>query len=517
MNQHEAPAPAGRALDLRLVESVALTATGKVVVQLVTWAGFLVVARILSPSDYGIIGMTTLYLGLVGVLTEFGIGAAIVNLRGLTAAQARQANSVSLLLGLAGFATSCAVAVPLSHFFRAAELRLVLPVMSLTCVLAAFRTVPLAILQRQLRFGVISALDAVQALIQAAVTIGAAAAGAGYWALVLGALAGHVTPAVAALVIYPVGFARPSLPELRQLLSFSTAAFGGSVSWYAYSNSDFAVAGRYLGKTALGAYSFAWTLATLPGDKMAQMLMRVMPAFFSAQQADLAANRRYLYIVSECLSMVVLPAAAAIAVLGGDFLHVAFGHKWDGALQPLMLLAIYAAMSAITIPLPQVLNALNMPRRSMRNGLLKLAVFPPAFYYSSRWGAEGIAATWLLLYPILTVPLYRDTLRALRMRLGDYARALWPGLTAAAAVLFAGGLLDLLLPSNVSPVARLGLGVALAGAAVVVTYGVAFRKRSRSYLNMVTEWARHRERQPRPDVSLADDEAGVGPAGVVLP
>lgn len=240
-------------------------------------------------------------------------------------------------------------------------------------------------------------------------------------------------------------------------------------------NADFVIAGRLLGKSALGAYSFAWTLATLPGEKMVQLLMRVMPAFFSAQEGDLAGNRRYLFVVTECLAMVTFPAAAAIAVLGGDFLHLAFGHKWDAALSPLIMLSVYAAMSAVTIPLPQVLNALGLPRKSMLNGLLKLAVFPPAFYFSSRWGAEGIAATWLVLYPLLSVPLYRATLRALDMRVAAYGRAFGPGLAAAAGFVAMSAIRGVVVPSHELPAARLALGAVLGGAAVPMVYFVAYR------------------------------------------
>jgi len=108
-----------RALDRSLLNGIAWTSGAKWASQLLTWASTLVVARLLSPEDYGLVGMASIYLGVITLLSEFGLGSAVVTLRELSEEQVAQINSVSLLFGLASFALSCAAAVPLGHFFHA--------------------------------------------------------------------------------------------------------------------------------------------------------------------------------------------------------------------------------------------------------------------------------------------------------------------------------------------------------------------------------------------------------------
>src|SRR5688572_3457154 len=110
------------ALDRALVHGIAWTGTLKWGSQLVAWLATLVVARTLTPTDYGLFAMASMFLGLVAVLSEFGIGTAVVTLRDLADEELAQINSLAILFGLAAFAISSAAAVPLARFFAAPEL-----------------------------------------------------------------------------------------------------------------------------------------------------------------------------------------------------------------------------------------------------------------------------------------------------------------------------------------------------------------------------------------------------------
>ena len=89
---------------------------------------------------------------------------------------------------------------------------------------------------------------------------------------------------------------------MRYPLHFGTHMLLSSVAWYIYSNSDFLAAGRMLGQSALGAYTFAWTLASAPVDKTAKLVNRVMPSFFAAAHKETAALRIYLLTLAEVVS-----------------------------------------------------------------------------------------------------------------------------------------------------------------------------------------------------------------------
>src|SRR5438132_2025682 len=283
-----------RALDRSLLRGVAWTAAAKWASQALSWVSWLIVARLLSPEDYGLVGMAAIYLGLITLLSEFGLGAAVLAVRELGVEQLNQLNGLAVLLGLASLLASCIVAIPLGRFFHAPQLPLVVVAMSTTFVITSFKTVPLALLQRDLRFKTLAFIDLSQALVLAISMVGFAVAGFRYWTLVCGGLLSALISTGSVLRLRRVPFGWPRRKSLKPAITLSSNVLVSRLCWYTSSNADFLVAGRILGKAALGFYNVAWTLASIPVDKVAALVGQVTPAFFSAVQTDHPAMRRYV-------------------------------------------------------------------------------------------------------------------------------------------------------------------------------------------------------------------------------
>ncbi len=474
-----------RSLDKSLAGGIAWTAGVKWSSQLLSWASTLVVARLLTPSDFGLLGMAVVYLGLVTVLSEFGLGTAVITLRDLNDEQVAQINSVSVLFGLVGLALSCAVAVPLGKFFRAPQLPLVVVVMSATFVITAFRTVPYSLLQKEMRFKVLAIMDGLQAVAQALSTVMFALLGLRYWSLVLGGLSAATVSTAMPLAWRPHGFAWPRLGSIRHALTFSWHIIVTRVSWYGYSNADFLVAGRVLGEAPLGAYTFAWNLASLPAEKVTTIVTGITPAFFSAVQSEQAALRRYLRTLTEGLTLITFPATFGLALVAKEFVHLALGKKWEGVIVPLELLALYASLRSIVTLLPQVLAVVGETRFVMRVTLVALLVLPTAFYVGSRWGTVGIASGWVIVYPFFTLLLYGRVFRKIDMSVGGYFRALWPAFNASVLMAACVGILKWTLPSGWPLYFRFGLEVLGGGAAYILTLFVLHRERLRAFFRLI--------------------------------
>src|SRR5208282_5331327 len=153
------------------------------------------------------------------------------------------------------------------------------------------------------------------------------------------------------------------------------------------------VAGRVLGRDPLGAYTVAWNLASASIEKVTDLIGRVIPTFISEAKKDAGSLRRYLRDLTEGISLITFPATLGLALVSRDFILLALGTKWAGAVVPLQLLALYASIRSITILLAPVMNAVDV-RWGARYGLLFVVVFPTAFYVGSRWGTVGIASAW---------------------------------------------------------------------------------------------------------------------------
>jgi PST family polysaccharide transporter len=253
-----------------------------------------------------------------------------------------------------------------------------------------------------------------------------------------------------------------------------------NLSWYGYSNADFLVAGRVLGQAALGAYTLAWSLATIPLEKVTAIVTNVSYAYFSAAQNDSAALRRYLRILTEGVSIVTFPATLGLGLVAGDFVHLVLG-----AIAPLEILAFYASFRCIVALLPSILNVAGESRFVMRTTQAALILMPIAFYVGSRWGPAGIAFGWVVAYPVLVVGLYRRTFRRIDMPWRDYLGAIRPALISSLIMVAVVDILKRTLVSSAPLSVRFSLEVLAGGAAYVLTLTVFHRDRFFVFWNFV--------------------------------
>ncbi len=417
-------------IDRSLVRGVAWMGLIKWSGQIVAWLSTMVVLRLLSPYDYGLVGMATLYLGFLTAVSEFGIGAAIVTLRTLPDEHIRQINTVSVIFGSVGYLLSCALAKPIGAFFHRRELPLVIVVLSTTFVIASFRSVPWALLQRDMRFKRVAAFEGVQVVVLAIASVAFAALGLRYWTLVIASVLSSLITTGFALTLHRVAFARPKWGELRRALSFSREVIVQRIAWYTYSNADFFVAGRVLGVEPLGAYEAGWTLANTPIDKIGTLVLQVTPSILSAVQSDRTAVARYVLALTEGIAVVLFPLLIGLAIVAPEFVPLAIGPQWRAMILPLQLLSVYSCFRCILPLLAQVLMITGDEKFASHNMILGALIMPVAFYAGSKLGGvTGIALAWVLVHPLLAFRLCRRALGRLGIGAIPFMRSLWPAVS----------------------------------------------------------------------------------------
>ncbi len=242
-------------------------------------------------------------------------------------------------------------------------------------------------------------------------------------------------------------------------------------------------------KAVAGRVHVGWEIATMPVEHISSLVSSVTPGIFSAVQHDIVALRRYFLGVLEGLAFITLPAAAGLALIAGEFVPVVLGPQWLGAIVPLRLLALYGGVRSIDTVTPQVLIYTGNSRQSMWYSVIAACVMPVLFVVGTRWGVGGVAAVWIVAYPLVVAPQYRLAFRVLEMRAGQYFKTLWPAVSSIAIMSVAVGLVMVALPQTLAPVIRLVLEV-LVGIAV---YGgmIAWRHRARAraFVSIVREHA----------------------------
>lgn len=442
-------------LDRSLARAVSWNAAAKWSTQVLSWTSTIVVARLLTPYDYGVVGMAGLFICFAMIICQSGIGDAVVVLRDLSRRQIAELNTVSMGVGIALVGVSCALASPVAGFFSAPAVRLVIIVVSGMYLVTAFLVVPRALLRRELRFKLLASIEMVRALAQVVATVVLALLGFRYWSLILGNLGAGLVECLLISCWKRHEFALPDVPKLRRELAFSRQVLTSGVAWYAYDNADFAVAGRLLGGAALGVYTVAWTIASAPVEKIANLITGVTPAYFSAMQADKAELRRYLLRLTEIMSLVTIPASVGLALVADYLVLALLGPRWIGVVGPLRLLGIFIAGRSVATILPNLLTAVGDARFVMWATVASAVWMPIAFLAGARWGTNGIAAAWLVAYPPVMFPVYYRVFQKTGMRLKEYVSVLVPA--AAASAIMAGFVLFTrsMLPAGSHPLPSL--------------------------------------------------------------
>jgi teichuronic acid exporter len=455
--------------------------------QVVSWLVTLVVARRLTPDEYGVASLAAAFAVSSAYITEFGIGRAVVMQRITDRRTLTRLHGVSIVLGIALAALLCLLAPHIAVWWREPRVTAPLLVWSITFVFGGFLAVPLGRVQRALRYRVIGIVELTRGLVQGLAVLVLALAGAGLWALVLG----YVIATAVSLVAYlRLAWLRPTIPhprEWRALLAYPKHIIAGNISWYGYANADYLVSGRMLGVDALGHYQFAWNIAQLPSDKLTSVLQSVTGPLFGSVGGDTDRLRALVLDVLELTSLLVFPVTVGLALVAADAIPLIFGAQWVSSIGPMQLLLVNGALLSLSVMLNQALTAAGQASVTGRLGLALLVMMPLGYIVGARVaGNPGIAAVWLLAQPlILGVPL-----RLSRKVMGLRTRQIWDALrpAAVAVLLMIAGLL-LLRPvlSAGHPVVSLVVQV-LTGAVIYAgVLSTVFRERSKA---MLRKWGR---------------------------
>jgi O-antigen/teichoic acid export membrane protein len=418
-------------LDRSMARAVAWNAAARWISQIMSWVSTLVVARLLTPNDYGIMGMASLYVNLTMYISQAGVSDAIIALRDLTRRQIAELNTLVLFIGAGLVALSCAVALPIARFFSAPRLTHVLMISSLIYAFNAFQVVPRALLQKELRFKLLAGIETVRAFLQIFATIVLASLKFGYWSLVIGYVVASASASLLTLCWKRHEFAVPKIDQMKRGLKFSRQIILSRIAWYAYENADFGVAGRVLGEVPLGNYTVAWNISSAPLEKIANLVTGVTPAYFSAIQTEKSELRRYLLRLTEILSFVTVPASIGLALVADYVVLALLGPKWTGVVAPLRLLGLFVAARSLTTFLPNLLTAIGDTAFVMWTMFGSAIAMPIAFMIGSHWGTTGIAAAWLVAYPIIIAPLYYRTFQKTGMTANEYVLVLLPSINAS--------------------------------------------------------------------------------------
>lgn len=482
-------------LRLRSARGFAWKAVGLLAAQPLSFATTIVLARLLTPADFGLVAMAGLFVGLASLVNEFGLTSALVQRRDLSDDEIQSVFWFNLTLGGVMVLAGVALSHPLAAFFGQPLLAWILPVSSLSFLISSFALIPSALFARHMEFrrpAIGGVWAAAATLVSAA---GLALLGAGVWAMVVGGLVGTLT-----LTAYLVGYSgwRPRAhfrwSEARPLAGFGGVLMAATlVNWGSW-NVDYLLVGRVLGSAPLGTYTLAFNLTSIPTRKLSGTVVATfLPAF--SRVPDHFVRFRSAYI--DGLAFTSLPSAvvlATTAVLSQEVILGLYGAEWSGAVAPLRVLCAAGFLTSVTTLTGLVFRGLGRPGRELRWSIALLAGSAVGVLAGLPYGIAGVAVGLTLGMLVSRIPAQAAANRMLEIGAKEFGRSLLPALAAAAvAVAIAAGLRYLLLLLDAPPLLRLVVAgpTAVCGAWAIVRatrLGAPARAMEHLFANLLRVW-----------------------------
>jgi O-antigen/teichoic acid export membrane protein len=404
--------------------------------QLLTFATTLFVARILVPADYGVMALATFFIAQAGMLSEMGLGSAIIQFRDLDRRELDTCFWITMTLATGSFVALYLSAPLIARWFGVPRLADVLPVLAWVLPLTACRVVSDSLLRKRLALDRVSQAEVVAAVVTLPVTIGCALAGLGVWTLVIGALVGPTLRSAATFAFAPwlPGF-RIGGERAGEVVRFSLATLSIKFMWSLRENANSLVLGKVSGEATLGLYTMADDLAHLPGQKISPVINMLISPVMAELQTDIDALREAFYRTVRLTAAIVVPMQAGIALVAEDMVVVLLGPKWLPTVPLIRLISLYATVRAIDGVLPPLMLARRRERFLFWYCLVLLIVMPGAAILGAVWdGAPGLIAFYTVAYCAVMVLLAREALAELKARWSELWSQTWPIMAATAAM-----------------------------------------------------------------------------------
>lgn len=472
-------APADQSsLDRSLVSGMAWTAALRWTAQIVSWIGTAFAARMLSPGDYGLIGMAMLAIGFVRMVEDFGMDAVLVQDRTIDGLRQARLAGLILVAGIIFSAAFMTLSVPIAGFFKEPQVAVLIAALSLLCIADAVQVIPRAVLQREMEFRKLAALQFVQVVVTQLILVTGAWLGWGVWSLVLNSLGGAAAVTLLLLLWRPFQLRWPrQIRELATPLLQGWRILASRFAWYAYTSADQAVIGRMLGKDALGTYSFAMTFSTTISQEISSVLSRVVPGVFSTVQHQREELRRYFLMLTELLCYLALPVSLGMAVTADLVVAIVLGPQWDAVVAPLRILCVYSAFYSCQVLVGHLLLWTGRFRANMWCSILAAVLMPVGFYIGTKWGLPGIAWVWVIAFPLVNLPAFVIGFRTIGISGWQWLGVFTPALTGCGAMMLSVVALRWVLPEQLALPLYTGACVLVGMTAYIGTLLLFFRAR----------------------------------------
>jgi O-antigen/teichoic acid export membrane protein len=364
-----------------------------------------VLARLLDPKDFGLLGMVTAFTGVLSLFRDFGLSAAAIQQAEITEEQSSTLFWINILVGAGLTAIAILLAPVVTMLYHEPRLFWITSVVAIGFLINGAGVQHSTILQRQMRFTTLACIDLGSLIISASIAIGAAVAGYGYWALVAMTVS---IPLASTLGLWLASAWIPGAPRrgigIRSMMRFGGTLTLNGLVLYVASNFEKVLLGRFWGAESLGIYGRAYQLIRIPTDNLNSAVGEVAFSALSRIQDDRSRLRSYFLKGYSLVLGFTVSITIACALFADDIVLILLGPKWKEAAPIFRLLAPTMLIFAITNPLGWLLNSIGLVGRGLKIALVIAPLMVASYLIGLPYGPKGVAFAYSAVMMLWVVP-----------------------------------------------------------------------------------------------------------------
>ena len=358
----------------------------------------IILARLLLPEDFGILGIAMLATSTLDSLSQTGFQSALVQKKGDVNEYLDVAWTTLAVRGVILFFILFLSAPLIATFFSSTQAKLVIMVVAVNMLLTGFGNIGIMFFQKELEFNKQFLYELSATLVDLAVSISLAFILRNVWALVWGGIAKNCARFILSYVLHPY---RPRIrfekEKFQDLFGFGIWVSGSTILIFLITQGDDIFVGKMLGVTALGFYQMAYMLSNLPVTEITDVISRVTFPAYSKLQNDLTKLREAYLQVLQLTAYISIPLAAGIFVLGAEFTRIFLGQKWIPIVPAIQFLALAGLVGSITATTRPIFHGVGKPKFDTIWQVVRLLILVAVIYpLGMRWGIAGTAIAVLI-------------------------------------------------------------------------------------------------------------------------
>lgn len=372
----------------------AVAQVGKQISQFVITA---ILARLLSPNDFGLLAMATVFTNFVLIFNELGISGALIQNLNISIRHYSSAFWLNVIVGCVLTLFFILASPFISGFYKKPELLPILSTLSVNFVLTSFTIIQQTLLIKEMDFKKIAIRDIGAVILSGIIGIFLALNGFGVWSLVYQTLSFTI---INSLLLWALSPWRPQfiflISDIKDIFDFSVKVTGFNIINYIARNIDQLLIGKFLGTQALGYYSLAYRIMLYPLQKISGVIGKVMFPAFSKIQNDIEKVRNIYKRMVKAISLVTFPMMLGLFAIAPEFVRVFFGIKWLPIIFILRIFCVCGMVQSIGTTIGNILLSQGRAGLQLKMQILGTSIVILAILMGLKWGIEGVAVFYTI-------------------------------------------------------------------------------------------------------------------------